>query len=269
MGDRSVADRLKDFGEVDNGLSPEEAIEEAGRCLQCKKPACVDGCPVNIDIPAFVALIAKGEFLPAAENIRQQNLRPAICGRVCPQETQCEQLCVRGFKGGPVGIGRLERFAADYHMALACDAVTRPPSNGIRVAVVGSGPAGLTCAGDLAKLGYDCLHRSVDAGNYARNEQRVDLLYAHRPIARRLLAAAAGHLTPFGHLRVISAEGLIGLKVQALANNPRRTQDLADIRALLQANRDRLDFNEVREYFRLFDRDALLDDLLSELDRDT
>ncbi len=121
----------------------------------------------------------------------------------------------------------------------------------------------------LAKLGYDCLHRSVDAGNYARNDQRVDLLYAHRPIARRLLAAAAGHLTPFGHLRVISAEGLIGLKVQALANNPRRTQDLADIRALLQANRDRLDFNEVREYFRLFDRDALLDDLLSELDRDT
>ena len=121
----------------------------------------------------------------------------------------------------------------------------------------------------FVKLGYDCLHRSVDAGNYARNDQRVDLLYAHRPIARRLLATAAGHLTPFGHLRVISAEGLIGLKVQALVNNPRRTQDLADIRALLQANRDRLDFNEVREYFRLFDRDALLDDLLSELDRDT
>jgi len=96
MGDRSVADRLKDFGEVDNGLSPKEAIEEAGRCLKCKKPGCVDGCPVNIDIPAFVALIAKGKFLEAAESIRQQNLLPAICGRVCPQETQCEALCILG-----------------------------------------------------------------------------------------------------------------------------------------------------------------------------
>ncbi len=118
----------------------------------------------------------------------------------------------------------------------------------------------------LTKLGYHCEHRSDDAGNYVRDDQRVDLLYAHRPIARRLLAAAADRATPFGRLRVVSAEGLIGLKLQALANNPRRTQDLADIRALMKANRDRLDTSELREYFRLFDRDTLLDDLLDELD---
>jgi hypothetical protein len=121
----------------------------------------------------------------------------------------------------------------------------------------------------LARLGYHCLHRSADAGNYARDDQRVDLLYAHRPVARRLLAAAKERPTPFGRLRVISAEGLIGFKLQALVNDPRRTQDLEDIRALLKSNRGHLDIGELREYFRLFDREAQLDELLSELDRTT
>ncbi|MCC7460980.1 MAG: nucleotidyl transferase AbiEii/AbiGii toxin family protein [Gammaproteobacteria bacterium] len=117
----------------------------------------------------------------------------------------------------------------------------------------------------LVKLGYHCQHRSNDAGNYVRGDQRVDLLYAYRPIARRLVATAAERLTPFGRLRVVSAEGLIGLKLQALANNPRRTQDLEDIRALLRANRGHLDLGEMRLYFRLFDREPMLDDLLNEL----
>jgi len=164
MGDRSVADRLKDFGEVDNGLSPEEAIEEAGRCLQCKKPACVDGCPVNIDIPAFVALIAKGEFLPAAENIRQQNLLPAICGRVCPQETQCEALCILGKKETPIRIGQLERFAADQEREKGLTVPARKTATGKRVAVIGSGPAGIVAAGELAKDGHDVvLYESLHA----------------------------------------------------------------------------------------------------------
>ncbi|MFO1402063.1 MAG: hypothetical protein U1F06_01460 [Steroidobacteraceae bacterium] len=120
----------------------------------------------------------------------------------------------------------------------------------------------------LAKLGYHCQHRSSDAGNYVRDDERVDLLYAHRPIARRLLATAIGRSTPFGHLRVVSAEGLVGLKLQALVNNPRRTQALEDIRALLKANRGSIDTRELREYFRLFDRETLLDELLGELDSD-
>lgn len=164
MGDRSVADRLKDFGEVDNGLSPKEAIEEAGRCLQCKKPGCVDGCPVNIDIPAFVALIAKGKFLEAAESIRQQNLLPAICGRVCPQETQCEALCILGKKDTPIRIGQLERFAADQERAKGLTVPARKTATGKRVAVIGSGPAGIVAAGELAKDGHDVvLYESLHA----------------------------------------------------------------------------------------------------------
>lgn len=119
---------------------------------------------------------------------------------------------------------------------------------------------------ELVKLGYRCLHRGVDAGNYVRGDERVDLLYAHRPIARRLLAGAAELNTSLGHLRVISTEGLIGFKLQGVVNNPRRTQDLEDIRALLRANRAKLDMAEVREYFRLFNRDSLLDELLQDTD---
>jgi sulfide dehydrogenase (flavoprotein) subunit SudA (EC 1.97.-.-) len=164
MGDRSVTDRLKDFEEVDYGLSPKEAIEEAGRCLQCKKPGCVDGCPVNIDIPAFVALIAKGKFLEAAESIRQQNLLPAICGRVCPQETQCEALCILGKKDTPIRIGQLERFAADQERAKGLTVPARKTATGKRVAVIGSGPAGIVAAGELAKDGHDVvLYESLHA----------------------------------------------------------------------------------------------------------
>lgn len=151
--------RSANFGEVSQGYDAEMAMEEASRCLNCKNKPCVSGCPVNVRIPEFLQHIQKGEFEEAYEVIRSTNNLPAICGRVCPQETQCEAKCVRGVKGEPVGIGRLERFAADFAMNKARDSGdARKPDikkNGMRVAVVGSGPAGLTCAGDLAKKGYD------------------------------------------------------------------------------------------------------------------
>ncbi len=147
--------RGKNFLEVATGYTEEMAIDEAQRCLLCKNPRCMGGCPVHIHIPEFIALVAKGEFEQAYQVISKSSSLPAVCGRVCPQESQCEGLCVRGIKGEPVGIGRLERFVADWHNEHATEAPVRPESNGHKVAVVGSGPAGLTCAGDLAKLGYD------------------------------------------------------------------------------------------------------------------
>ncbi len=146
--------RASNFDEVATGYTEEMAVNEATRCLDCKHRPCVAGCPVNVQIPDFIARIVKGNFEGAYQTIKQTNSLPAVCGRVCPQESQCELKCVRGIKGEPVAIGRLERFAADYHMKLHEDKAERPKSNGHRVAVVGSGPAGLTCAGDLAKLGY-------------------------------------------------------------------------------------------------------------------
>lgn len=148
--------RARNFDEVPLGFTPETAMTEAQRCLQCKKAPCVEGCPVQVDIPGFIKLIAEGDFLGAARRIKDTNALPAICGRVCPQEIQCEARCVRGKKGDPVAIGRLERFAADYERAQgeiflpSCAACT-----GKKVAVVGSGPAGLTVAGDLVKLGHE------------------------------------------------------------------------------------------------------------------
>ncbi len=147
--------RNKNFKEVALGYTPEAAIDEAKRCLNCKHKPCVSGCPVGIDIPAFIEKVAEGDFEGAYEIITRQSSLPAVCGRVCPQETQCEQKCVRGIKGEPVAIGRLERFVADYHNANATEAPKKPESNGHKVAVVGSGPSGLTCAGDLAKRGYE------------------------------------------------------------------------------------------------------------------
>lgn len=147
--------RNKNFLEVALGYTEEMAIEEAQRCLRCKTKPCVQGCPVNVQIPEFISLVAEGKFEEAYQKVRETNSLPAICGRVCPQESQCEQLCVRGKKGEPVGIGRLERFVADWHMANAAPSVEMPEKKNKKVAVVGAGPAGLTCAGDLAKLGYD------------------------------------------------------------------------------------------------------------------
>ena len=147
--------RNKNFDEVSQGYDEAMAMEEASRCLNCKHKPCVSGCPVNVRIPEFVQLVAAGKFMEAYEVITSTNGLPAICGRVCPQETQCESKCVRGIKGEPVGIGRLERFVADYAMSHGAKSAEPAAPNGKRVAIVGSGPAGLTCAGDLKKLGYD------------------------------------------------------------------------------------------------------------------
>lgn len=146
--------RNKNFEEVALGYTPEMAIEEAQRCLNCKHKPCVAGCPVGVKIPEFIALVAEGKFIEAAAKIKETSALPAVCGRVCPQESQCESKCVRGIKGEPVAIGRLERFVADYAMDNDTTEITVPEQNGHKVAVVGAGPAGLTCAGDLARLGY-------------------------------------------------------------------------------------------------------------------
>jgi len=146
--------RNKNFEEVALGYTAEEAKEEATRCLNCKNKPCVGGCPVNIRIPEFIAKVAEGDFQAAYEIISDTNALPCVSGRVCPQETQCEQRCVRGIKGEPVAIGRLERFVADWYLKHVNAMPKKPESNGIKVAVVGSGPAGLTCASDLAKKGY-------------------------------------------------------------------------------------------------------------------
>ena len=148
--------RSGNFDEVALGYTPEMAIDEAKRCLNCRNMPCRSGCPVSVRIPEFIAKVAAGDFDAAYEIITSTNSLPAVCGRVCPQEKQCESKCVRGIKGESVGIGRLERFVADYHMAKEDKpAVTVPESNGHKIAVIGSGPAGLTCAGDLRKMGYD------------------------------------------------------------------------------------------------------------------
>ncbi|MCQ2466989.1 MAG: NADPH-dependent glutamate synthase [Clostridia bacterium] len=147
--------RAHNFEEVATGYPVEIAVAEANRCLNCPKKPCVNGCPVNINIPGFITKIKEQDFEGAYQIISMDSSLPAVCGRVCPQETQCESLCTLGVKFEPVGIGRLERFVADYHNANCKDAPVKPESNGHKVAIVGSGPSGLTCAGDLAKLGYD------------------------------------------------------------------------------------------------------------------
>jgi len=154
MPSQEPAVRAHNFDEVTIGYSAETAVDEALRCLSCKNMPCVSGCPVNINIPEFIAKVKEGDFEGAYQVIHKTSSLPAVCGRVCPQETQCEAKCVRGIKGEPVGIGRLERFVADWHNAHSDTAPTVAPSNGHRVAIVGSGPSGLTCAGDLAKKGY-------------------------------------------------------------------------------------------------------------------
>lgn len=147
--------RNKNFAEVAEGYTAEMAIEEAKRCLQCKNSPCVSGCPVNVHIPEFIAEIAAGKFEDAYKIIAQTNALPAVCGRVCPQENQCEGKCIRGIKGEPVGIGRLERFAADWVLQNSTEKQVKPASNGHKVAVIGAGPAGLCCAGTLAQRGFE------------------------------------------------------------------------------------------------------------------
>lgn len=147
--------RNKNFKEVALGYTEEQALDEAKRCLNCKNRPCVSGCPVQVRIPEFIEKTAAGDFEGAYQVIARSSALPAVCGRVCPQESQCEKFCVRGVKGEPVGIGRLERFVADWHNQNMQDAPQQPAKNGHKVAVVGSGPAGLTCAGDLARLGYE------------------------------------------------------------------------------------------------------------------
>lgn len=148
-------ERIKNFDEVCLGYTAEEAMAEAKRCLQCKHKPCVGNCPVEIDIPRFIKAISDGEFEEAAHILAEYTALPAVCGRVCPQETQCEQTCVRGIKGEPVSIGKLERFAADWARENNIKVGKTKEKNGFKVAVIGSGPAGITCAGDLAKEGYD------------------------------------------------------------------------------------------------------------------
>ena len=146
--------RNKNFDEVAIGYTEEMAVEEAQRCFRCKKPLCIEGCPVKVKIPEFIALVAEGKFEDAYYKIQETSSLPAICGRVCPQESQCEMHCIRNKKGEPVAIGRLERFVADWFMKNISTKSIPPVKNGKKVAVVGAGPAGLTCAGDLAKMGY-------------------------------------------------------------------------------------------------------------------
>lgn len=170
--------RNKNFDEVALGYTKEQAMEEATRCLNCKKPFCMEGCPVGVPIPEFIGHVAKGEFEEAYQTITRENALPAICGRVCPQENQCEGKCVRGIKTESVAIGRLERFVADYHREHGKPVDVKIEKNGKKVAVIGSGPAGITCAGELAKRGYDvtvfeALHKTGGVLSYGIPEFRL------------------------------------------------------------------------------------------------
>ncbi|HDN85014.1 MAG TPA: NADPH-dependent glutamate synthase [Candidatus Aerophobetes bacterium] len=182
-------ERIKNFNEVALGYSAEQAIQEAKRCLQCKNPPCIKGCPVEIDIPAFIKLISEGNFRGAINKIKEKNNLPAVCGRVCPQEDQCELMCVRGKKGEPVAIGRLERFVADWEMSHPAEQpVNNSPSpDAPKVAVVGSGPAGLTAAADLARMGYrvtvfEALHKPGGVLRYGIPEFRLPKAILEREV---------------------------------------------------------------------------------------
>lgn len=188
MPEQDPVVRSGNFKEVALGYSRETALDEANRCLHCKNAPCVTGCPVNVPIPDFIERIKQGDFQGAYQIIRSQNALPAICGRVCPQETQCESKCVRGIKGEPVGIGRLERFAADTAMASGDAAPSAPALCGKKAAVIGSGPAGLTCAGQLAKAGwkvtvYEALHTAGGVLMYGIPEFRLPKALVEREIS--------------------------------------------------------------------------------------
>ncbi|MBE3094887.1 MAG: FAD-dependent oxidoreductase, partial [Actinobacteria bacterium] len=193
MPEQPAGDRIKNFKEVELGLSEQQAVEESLRCLQCKKPICIDGCPVEIDIKSFIKLIGEKEYQKALDKIREKNALPAICGRVCPQEDQCEKKCVLGIKNDPVAIGKLERFVSDFGEKEKKDKNKLEKSthtsggNVIKTAVIGSGPAGLTCAGELAKLGYEvtifeALHKAGGVLIYGIPEFRLPKSVVEREI---------------------------------------------------------------------------------------
>jgi len=188
MPRQDAKERVHNFNEVALGYSEEQAVEEAQRCLHCKKSPCIGGCPVEIEIPAFLKLIAERDFIGAIRKIKEKNSLPAICGRVCPQEDQCEAVCLLSKKGEPVAIGRLERFAADYEVAAGkVEAPERPPRTGKKVAVVGAGPAGLTTAGELAKMGhevviFEALHKPGGVLVYGIPEFRLPKAIVEREV---------------------------------------------------------------------------------------
>ena len=155
MPTQDAAARIRNFNEVALGYDHETAVAEAQRCLNCKKPRCVTGCPVAVDIPGFIEAVAQDDLSLAAERLKKKTSLPAVCGRVCPQENQCEGVCVLGIKGDPVAIGRLERYVADWEADQGTPAPEPIQTNGHKVAIIGAGPAGLACAGDLAKMGYE------------------------------------------------------------------------------------------------------------------
>ena len=184
--EQEPAVRAKNFEEVCLGYDAGEAMEEASRCLNCKNAKCIQGCPVSIDIPGFIQQVKEGKFAEAAAVIGKSSALPAVCGRVCPQESQCEGKCVRGIKGEPVSIGKLERFVADWSRENGIEPEKAKETNGKKVAVIGSGPAGLTCAGDLAKLGYEvtifeALHEPGGVLTYGIPEFRLPKLGVVRP----------------------------------------------------------------------------------------
>ncbi len=213
MPTRSAEERRRDFYEVAIGYTAEQAMEEATRCLQCKHKPCTQGCPVQVDIPAFMAEVAKGDFAAAYKVITRTSSLPAVCGRVCPQETQCESRCVRGVKGEPVAIGRLERFVADWHNAQQKQTEVATTHNGHRAAVIGSGPASLACAGDLLRMGYDvtmfeALHLAGGVLVYGIPEFRLPKAIVQQEI-RRLQAQGLHLQTNMVIGRVLSIDELM------------------------------------------------------------
>lgn len=187
MAEQSPDVRNKNYSEVSLGYTPEQAIDEAKRCLNCKNKPCISGCPVSIDIPAFISKVADGDFDGAYDVISKSSSLPAVCGRVCPQESQCEHNCVRGIKGEPVAIGKLERFVADSHNAKSSGKAEKAAPNGHKVAIVGSGPSGLSCAGALAKAGYsvsvfEALHTAGGVLVYGIPEFRLPKAIVRREV---------------------------------------------------------------------------------------
>ena len=212
--------RARNFEEVALGYTAEQAMEEAGRCLGCKKPKCVEGCPVNVRIPEFIAKVAEGDFQAAYEIVTSTNALPALSGRVCPQESQCEAKCVRGVKGEPVAIGRLERFVADWYREHVNAMPEKAASNGIKVAVVGSGPAGLTCASDLAKKGYavtvfEALHTAGGVLVYGIPEFRLPKAIGANEV-KKLEAQGVEVMTNMVIGRVLSIDELFEMGYQAV-----------------------------------------------------